>query len=336
MVQKPDQRRFGAQRQPPSLASKSAQQRLIFLVAMLVFVLILMQQAAQPEMWQWLWRDAPNPAGSSPIDSQPTMAPDQIQLPFDQVDSEEPEATEVSSDFFDQVENVEEVEDGFSGLAEVRDDTYFRKAESPVWFQIYRKLQATPLETLEQLGSESPVNYLQLYRQMNAYRGELVSLSGLVRRAQRVPAVSNEEGIDSHWQLWLFEDEQADSPIVVYALNLPEGFPEGDGIKEPVNISGYAFKRWAYPAQGGLMVAPVMLAKQPSWTPAAPAEPNSQTSSSQIGILVAAGVFLSFMVVRFLSRVPARPARLPIKRRSTNDTPPNFEFLADKDEEGAS
>ena len=119
-------------------------------------------------------------------------------------------------------------------------------------------------------------------------------------------------------------------------MNLPEGFPEGDGIKEPVNISGYAFKRWAYPAQGGLMVAPVVLAKQPVWTPAAPTQPNSQTAPSQIGLLVAAVVVLSLVVVRLLLRAPARPVGLPIKRKSANDPTPNFDFLDDEGEERAS
>jgi hypothetical protein len=65
-----------------------------------------------------------------------------------------------------------------------------------------------------------------------------------------------------------------DRPIVVYALELPAGFPEvkqrgqgGRGAKldEDVAFTGFFFKRWAYQATDGINTAPLILAKSPSW-----------------------------------------------------------------------
>ena len=75
----------------------------------------------------------------------------------------------------------------------------------------------------------------------------------------------NRFGIAGYYDLWLKPSGQ-NSPIRVYCLSLPEGFPRGEKLREEVTVTGFYFKRQAYMADDGLRVAPVVLAKTVGWS----------------------------------------------------------------------
>ncbi len=162
-------------------------------------------------------------------------------------------------------------------LAAIEDDTVHRPGESDAWFRLCDILNTTSSAELEKQPAEQ-VNYVQMFKQPEQYRGKLVRFKGRVMQAKRIAAVDNVYGIEHQYILWIQPDGGPKSPIVVYALGLPPGFPEvtdakasGGYVKmrEDVEVTGYFFKRWAYRAQDGINTAPLVLAKVPVWIPSA-------------------------------------------------------------------
>ena len=186
------------------------------------------------------------------------------------------------------------------GLSSIRDDTFFRAAEHEAWFHLFAWLQTTSEQQLETVV-QANVSSLQLLRQMPAYRGRLVRVQGVVRRAGPIAAPDNEAGIRSYWQCWL-QDAAGTAPIVVYALQMPAGFPRGQALRETAEFTGVAYKRWAYQAESGLLVAPVLLAKTARWTPHPPPPARRPVTPTQLLLGTVCAALLAW---------PRRPLRLP-------------------------
>jgi hypothetical protein len=162
--------------------------------------------------------------------------------------------------------------------AAVRDNSVFRTAERHAWFRMLEKLDGRSLEELEK-ASTGRVGFVQLFDQPEEYRGQLVTVRGTARMAYRVQAPKNEVGVDHYYVFWVAPAGGPNSPICVYALQTPPGFPPlkdkdrdraTTALDVDVEFTGYFFKRWAYRAQDGLRVAPLLLAKAPRWTPPPP------------------------------------------------------------------
>ncbi|MFI4873704.1 MAG: hypothetical protein ACIALR_00075, partial [Blastopirellula sp. JB062] len=153
-------------------------------------------------------------------------------------------------------------------LAEIRDDTVFRQAEFAAWRDIFLTLQKMPGDALTPAQAE-PVQFAQLYRQPDEYRGKLVAISGVIKRVVRVEAEREEIGVDHLWQIWLFSGADA-NPTVIYSLELPDQFPVGLKIDQPATAVGVFFKRWIYKGEGGVYTAPLLLSKNLAWSPPPP------------------------------------------------------------------
>jgi hypothetical protein len=164
------------------------------------------------------------------------------------------------------------------------------------------------------------------------HRGDAVTFQGTVRRATRIqidePRRRREIGGDHYWELYVFvptslikiNDRVQDTyPIVCCVRDLPTGMPTGQSINEPVKVSGFAMKRYAYPlpkVQGQDEAAarqetPLVIGKQALWVP----EPSATEATSILGwvFLGLAGVValvLAFGAWRF-----NRDARLQRQRQ---------------------
>lgn len=145
-------------------------------------------------------------------------------------------------------------------LQTVRDDSPFVHAEQDAWFNLLDVLNKADLDDLKR-ASRGPTTFVQLYRQSDEYRGELVTLRGIVRRVYRVAAPKNDYGLKYYYQIWLTPDDNLSNVEVVFCLRLPPGFPMGEGLSEHVEVAGFHFKRWLYRAQDTLRSAPVVLAQ---------------------------------------------------------------------------
>lgn len=208
-------------------------------------------------------------------------------------------------------------------LASIRDNTVSRAAEKAVWFRWLKRLRDTPPE---QLRSESlgPTGYLPLFKQPRDYRGKVVTVRGVIHLAYRVAAPKNRVGISHYYLCWLRPAGGPNSPIVVYSLELPPGFPavkdkfEEGGMtqmNEEVEFTGLSFKRWAYQTARDIQVAPVVLAKAPRWQPPTVVVDNGPswaTLGAILAVAAATGIGIALIAVR---RDPAMPWRKNMKRR---------------------
>jgi len=185
---------------------------------------------------------------------------------------------------------AEEFGASLRSLARVRDDTMFRAADEDAWFQIWATLRETDLATL--LGKPARrVGFTELFGQPQSFRGRLVRVRGTLHRLEKLDAPANNYDVTEYWQGWLEPEGGPASPIVVYFLRLPSGMPEGMKIREPVDVVGYFFKRWAYAATDAVRTAPLILALEPVWKPR-PAGPATDGTISTVALVTMAGLML--------------------------------------------
>ncbi|MDZ7617162.1 MAG: hypothetical protein U1E05_09170 [Patescibacteria group bacterium] len=193
-------------------------------------------------------------------------------------------------------------------LGTVRDDAFFRAAEYDAWFHLFQILAKTDPAELAR-ASEGRVSFVQLFQQSNDYRGRLVSLKGTVRRAFPLRPPKNDYGIDRYYQLWLFTDDNPSSPVILYCLEIPEDFPTGMTLVEPVEVVGFYFKRLAYEAADTLRTAPTLLARGIQWQPAPATEPVGPPSSGSPWMVLGVAAAFSAAIVAYvyLKTRPIRP-----------------------------
>jgi hypothetical protein len=207
-------------------------------------------------------------------------------------------------------------------LDEIRDNTVFRPGEKDAWFRMLERLKAANNDEL-QAASLGQVGYLQLYRQPNDYRGKLVSVKGEIRLGHYRRAPENFYGIEGYYIFWL-KPAGSNSPIVVYCLGVPEQFPdvvaiEREGEKpeldEEAEFTGFFFKRWAYRAEDGTRLTPLLLAKSPRWQAPVQAEhasrslPDSSTWILMISGALIFGIGVAYFVYRASLRSPVQGSK---------------------------
>lgn len=197
-------------------------------------------------------------------------------------------------------------------LTRVRDNTYFRPAESEAWFELIAKLQVADAQQL-QATSLGELTYAQLVKQPQVYRGKVVTLRGTARREEEVEPAENSLVLSSYHRLVLQPAGGGQWPFVVYCLQLPAEFPRGESIQASVEVTGYFFKNWSYAWEDGLGVAPVVLAKGVSWQPIPTGKPRSTIPTVGLAALVGGAAVLAGMVIW----LAVRNSRSPNRSRAT-------------------
>jgi hypothetical protein len=265
---------------PRNYLSRREQRRLLFLVLALGLAVILMCEARKPEHWQ-CFQTPDGKNGPRPVDMLP-----------------------------DDVENAEGGENGLLGrklfpgvdqglLKTIRDNTRFRDEEKAAWFNMLGVLKHGGEAELRR-ASIGRISWLQLNEQSAEYRGELVNVLGTICRAHRVDAQKNDLGIDGYYQVWLEPDDNTKRRIVVYCLELPEGFPTGMELAERARVTGFYFKRWLYMGQKDLETAPVLLAKTVGWKKTPAAASDAPAGLDSIYFLIAAAIVLSLLAIGYI------------------------------------
>jgi hypothetical protein len=286
---------------PPNYLSRREQMRLLVLVGMLMLVIILMMEASKPKNWEWMWAQQPQGLTEAEITNKeidtrlaPQAAPERTLAP-DEFISPLPE-TPANGTGQDQRDEY------FPGvdpqlLATVRDDMLLIPAESEAWYHLWVVLKNADAEQLE-AASVGRKGFVQLYEQAKEYRGRLVTIRGEVRQAFQIKAHQNDYGIEGYWECWLRPAGGPNSPIIVYSLEMPSGFPSGTDVREEVTFTGFSYKRKAYQARGKsgtgeTRTAPLVMAKIGQWTP--PVE--EETRSASVGAIVVAVIGTALMAV---------------------------------------
>ena len=289
---------------PRNYLARREQMRLFVLVMALMTILWVALEARDPGYYQWIWNGWQRPeAGEQSVDTR-----------FVSTKSN----TDDTFVFSGPGEDSDEIAEAVSGtltkadLDAVRDDEPFRVGERDAWFKLLDRLRTTDSEVLAQ-ESIGPVTFVQLFRQPREYRAELVTLSGTLRRSERLPAPRNDVGIESYYRTWLFPADNPENPIVVYTLTVPDGFPQGMTMEEPVQLEGFFFKRWPYAAQDTIRSAPVVLAKSLRWVTVRPQKSVPPMSPAWLvavaaAVAVAVAAFVGWRTRR--TTHDGQPARL--------------------------
>lgn len=214
-------------------------------------------------------------------------------------------------------------------FADIKDDTPSSSEEIPGCVHLLGVLHKSSLAELRK-ASEGRVTYAQLFRQPEYYRGQLVTVAGIVRRVHRLELLDNQFGLTHYYQVWLFPYDSPGTPLVVYCIDIPKGFPTGMTLEEEAEATGFFFKRWVYQAKdSSLRTTPTLLAKTLQWQkPAAPTTVPSTVEDDRLipGVIILA-LFLAVLtawVIYFRTR-PQRlvlPERLPDFAHKASPTSP--------------
>jgi hypothetical protein len=204
----------------------------------------------------------------------------------------------------------------------VKDNATFLSAEQPAWFALLQ--QANDL-SLAEIAEKSIGNaaYAQLINQPDAYRGKSVQVEGRILRESTKPVAKNDFGITELHQLILAPRGGGQWPIVVYAIELPPGFPRGDDLSEDIVVDGLFFKNWSFPYDGGMGLAPVLVTPTLAWTSANGGDANGvaplkvadaapATSKLMVGAFLAGGAAVVFVLwAAMQTRRPRRAIQTP-------------------------
>ena len=294
--------------------SRREQFRLLMLVFTLGLVLVLMRHAARPENWYWLWGGAPPSEEATPkrtglISSSGESIDTRLSEPSR--NQRRPVGSFLSRG--DPVVDDATAKDFFPGvaaehLARIRDDSGISAEEHGAWFHLMSILRNAESRELAE-ASRGRIAFAQLFGQPGVYRGELVTLRGTVRRVVPQEAPQNDDSIENYYQLWLQPEDSPTNPIVVDCLELPSGFPTGLDLHEPVELTGFSFKRFAYVARDTKRAAPLVLAKMPSWARVV-RRSNSSISGRSMAYISAVALAFSVFAVTWIWRqsrlVPSR------------------------------
>ncbi len=212
-------------------------------------------------------------------------------------------------------------------LALVRDATFFRQADEDAWFQTWNTLREGGMDALRHAAPRK-VGFRELFGQPRSFRGRLVSMRGTLHRLEEVTAPANDYGIDRYWQGWLEPEGGPSSPVVVQSLAIPAGIPTGLAIDEPVRVTGYFFKNYAYAATDTVRVAPVIMTLEPVRRPRAAVVSDGGPGSTFVTVTMVA-ILLSLIAAIWLgTRATRRPAVLPSHVGNLDEALADFEGSA--------
>ncbi len=202
-------------------------------------------------------------------------------------------------------------------LRTVEDNTPLnRPAERAAWDALFRYLRQENQKDLD-VAAET-VGFIALNRQPVEYRGRLVRVTGHCQRCVFRPQPEEPGPFDDmnepesepkhrkgYFEAWVLVADRKDVPICVCLLDVPDGFPLGESINEPVTVTGFSYKKQLFlSADGEEVVTPTLLAKSLYWNPAAPMTLNEtrRHSAQRTAYVTVATVILFWFVYRLWRR----------------------------------
>ncbi len=326
-------------KQTPDYFSRREQYRLLVLVGLVMIVVVLMSEAGKPKNWAWMWGNevpvqedvAQEDFSGEPIDTRlnPTSDatannPDLIRIyPAPLATSEEEAGEGEEGDYFPGVRS--------SLLSTIQDDRVFQNSASEAWYNLLDVLGRTEQADLDE-ASIGNVSYLQLYNQSDVYRGRLVSLKGMVHRVQELPATKNVHNIERWYQCTLYpKGGPHGQPILIYCLDLPEGFPRDLKMYQEVHLTGFFYKRLAYEAGDGLNSAPLILAKTVTWDRFSVAPTETPPWTLLLVVVLGAAIIAVSVAVWAYNRSEARSKQSVSYNLSTKFDSVDLKALKDLD-----
>jgi hypothetical protein len=206
--------------------------RLTHMVIALALVLVLMQKASQPEIYESFF------GALTPVAPE---APTQLS------------ATELAADT-----TSNRIDPRVT--ARVVDGTVWRSADFDALHMFLSDAKDHPT-------SDGPmVGVLPLLQQPDVFLNKVVRSGGRVARSERIDAQQNELGITEYWQLWIRPAAGVDRPLVAIVPAVPDsvaavGANATDQNGPDVVVVGRFLKRLAYQSVTGADLAPVVVGR---------------------------------------------------------------------------
>ena len=168
--------------------------------------------------------------------------------------------------------------------------------------------RADPQEVirLTQRDPQDDYSVVPLFNAPEEQIGKLMAFTGTARRALlvRLDPKSDADmisrlGFDHYYQVEIFTADSQGNPLVFCLRELPTNFPTGPDIHETVRIPGFFYKVWAYEVQTadgsrakGRQLAPMLIAQQAIWLPAAQNSGMSGAIAAALFLVALAGLFI--------------------------------------------
>ena len=185
-------------------------------------------------------------------------------------------------------------------LSSVRDNTVgIRRDESEAYYGLLNHVQRVAPDELE-LASTTETQYVNLMTEPDRFRGEPLTIQGDLWRLYEFDAGPNDLGLTTLYEAWIFTGDSQPHPYRVVCTRLPHTLTPGEDIRRPVRVTGYFFKREAYPSRGGFHVAPTLIA-----TTLAPfrladsVPPTDAILPYMVGVVTAMGLALLVTLLAF-------------------------------------
>ena len=258
--------------------------KIIRLTLQLAFVLALFHQISKPQVWESIFGNhnpgsvqAPTP-GTALIDPElppPALPagmflaaqnPEKIKENINQF-KDEPKTEILNGVDQDSPGPIRTPLEDLPFLLETTTDLD-RDLPPALYYHFLDKARNAKVDQLI-ADSRQDVTFSHLYQDPRQdpkkYRGQLLQITGTVRRALSFDVPPNAYGLKKRYELWIFTEDSGKFPWVVELSELPPGFPIGSTIQEKVVTAGYFLKLWAYRAQDGFRSAPVLLGHGLNW-----------------------------------------------------------------------
>jgi len=211
-------------------------------------------------------------------------------------------------------------------LANVKDNTLgIRRDEAEAYFRLLDHVKHVSPADLER-AAVPEVQYINLMTEPDRFRGEPITIQGDLWRLYEFEAGSNDRGLTTLYEAWIFTGDSSNHPYRVISTSLPHSLTPGENIHQPVRVTGYFFKREGYPSQSGMHVAPTLLA--PTVTPFRPAGviPLTDAITPYVtGVVTAVGLALLVTLLAFA--LGDRRIKRNARQRLLNEPTPSFARL---------
>lgn len=148
-----------------------------------------------------------------------------------------------------------------SWLSAVRDNTVgIRKSEAEAFYRILNVARSIPPSDL-QADADEQAFYADVVSSPESYRGHPITLVGDVVRLYAYEAPENRYRVKQLYDAWIVTSDSGNQPYRVVCQAIPQDLTPGEHLRQPVQVTGYFFKKEAYETVGQKVgVVPTVLA----------------------------------------------------------------------------
>ena len=294
--------------------------RLMSMIVMLLVLFLLINRARDPNVWRWLASNAggdenPPAADDSPLPRAGEQRPSS--------DSPLPQAGEgtkgtsiappkplVATGPTDQDgDEAEYMKEAFQAVTDLTLEN--SDVEMPAYERLVQWSLNQPFELMNRRAQRN-VLYTQLVNGPDEFRGKLIRLNLLVRRAVKWDLKVYEDAgqpkkgakpskIIPLYEVWASTPDSGDHLYDILLVDLPKGMPTGDSIEVRVEFVGYFFKvQKYYDGLHRVNRSPVLIGRANWQVPAAPGFQRADryiTWAFSAAMVLIIGLSLAFMLL---------------------------------------